>query len=101
MVIITEETPEQLIPSLAEVSDEYYHHINPNGEEGGLVHETAHLGQDVRIKLGSVVMENANVRDGAVVGEGVIINPGAWVCRKAYLPDNSVVAQEHMVPTRS
>lgn len=90
MIVITENTPEQLIPSLAETSEDYEVYQNPWGGEGGLVHKSAEVGKNVQMKAGSIVMENAKIRDGVLIGENVVIGAGAWVCRWATLEDTVV-----------
>lgn len=76
---------------------DFYQHQNPNGSEGGYVHETADIQEGVFIGIGSVVLEEAKIRSDAHIRENVVVGAHAWVCRKVFIESDQTIKEGQLV----
>ncbi|MFQ5600964.1 MAG: NeuD/PglB/VioB family sugar acetyltransferase [Candidatus Krumholzibacteriia bacterium] len=57
-----------------------------------LIHPAAHVGRDVQIAAGTVLMAGAVVNSGARLGRGVIVNTGASIDHDCHIGDHAHIA---------
>lgn len=80
------------IESIQEVLlEDFTEYKNPDNTPGGLVHNTAEVGDNVYIGKDSYVFEGAKVRSGSSIGSDAVIEAGAWVCRNSLIKNGLVV----------